>query len=46
MAGLIEYLREAREGEDGIASTQDARAPQNNAHRRKYARSIDSVLRF
>ena len=35
MAGLIEYVREVRDGEDTIASTRDARAPQNNAHRRK-----------
>ena len=47
MAGLIEYVREVRDGEDAsIASTRDARAPQNNALAEKHARSIDSVLRF
>ena len=29
MAGLIEYVRKVRDGEDAIASTRDARAPRN-----------------
>jgi hypothetical protein len=40
MAGLIEYVREVRDGEDAIASMRDARAPQ----KRPSAKSTRGVL--
>ena len=41
IAGLIEYVREVRDGEDTIASTRDARAPQNWSWRK----NIDNSAR-